>query len=140
MTGLYVVELLLVVAALAGLLWVRRAGDQAWAQHQRTHRRRTGTVRVDLALDATQFLEAMRRASESASRLARVLSRRRCGCPEMAEHTRDCPDHPANRGWRSRVRWESRRWARRWHRWRRTRLVEAADRHDWSALDGRWRR
>lgn len=134
MTAYYLSLVALVLAALAGTVWLRRASDQAWAYHVGTR------VRFRLSVDISQFAEVMKAAGEAVREFALAMGLRPCDCPELAEHVRECPEHPLNRGWRVAWRYRSRKLASRWHHWRCHRLTVAADHHWTSATCGRWRR
>lgn len=139
MTWLYVALVLVVAAAVAGTAWLKRAGTQAWLEHELVQHAQQWSphrpVTVTLVADTSAFVASMQRAARA---FERFTPRRPCGCPECAEHARDCPDHPANAGAWPWLRWQSRRLATSWHRRRRFRLQDLAARHEWAEHMGRW--
>lgn len=77
MTDLWLFAILVAVvcAAVPLTVWLKRAGDQAWAAHVR--RRRQAQIVVRLVVDAEAFTRAMREAGAAASRLGAAMDQTR---------------------------------------------------------------
>lgn len=63
MTWLYVLLVVVVVAAVPGTVWLKRTSDRAWAEHVR--RRRQAQITVRLFADTERFVSAMQEAARA---------------------------------------------------------------------------
>ena len=72
--SLYVVEAAVIVAAFAGMLWLRRAADRSWAAHVQMRQSRESLVSVQIVI-RDRLTPALQKAAADIAALEPVFQR-----------------------------------------------------------------